>query len=139
MSNTFGNVYIHFVFSTKFRESLLDSKLISLLSEHIKSNLFENYRIKTLSVNGYKDHLHVLIIHNTDYLIPAIVKAIKGESSHWINSCHLCKNKFLWQEGYGVFSVSHSVVSELSKYIEDQEKHHSSMSFNEETEKYFNI
>ena len=39
---------------------------------------------------------------------------------------------FSWQEGFGAFSYSHSQFSEVVRYIEDQETHHSRRSFREE-------
>ena len=39
---------------------------------------------------------------------------------------------FAWQTGYGVFSVSESSVSEVTKYIAGQEEHHKKRSFQEE-------
>jgi hypothetical protein len=40
--------------------------------------------------------------------------------------------KFSWGRGYGIFSVSHSGVEEVSRYIAQQEEHHRKRSFSEE-------
>ena len=40
--------------------------------------------------------------------------------------------QFAWQEGFGAFSYSHSQISEVAAYIENQEKHHSRRTFREE-------
>ena len=40
--------------------------------------------------------------------------------------------KFTWQEGYGAFSYSKSQISNVVKYIENQEKHHAKRNFLEE-------
>jgi hypothetical protein len=42
------------------------------------------------------------------------------------------KGKFRWQEGYGVFSYSHSNVDNVVKYIMNQEEHHKKRTFREE-------
>jgi hypothetical protein len=39
---------------------------------------------------------------------------------------------FAWQIGYGAFSVSHSSLIEVEKYIANQEEHHRKISFQEE-------
>ncbi len=39
---------------------------------------------------------------------------------------------FRWQEGYGVFSVSHSQVSKVGDYIRNQAAHHRVNTFKEE-------
>ena len=42
------------------------------------------------------------------------------------------RQKFAWQEGYGAFSVSQSNITSVRKYIEDQERNHRKVSFQEE-------
>ncbi len=44
----------------------------------------------------------------------------------WING------KFNWQEGYGVFSYSHSHIDNVIKYINNQEEHHKKTTFKTE-------
>ena len=39
---------------------------------------------------------------------------------------------FAWQTGYGAFSVSHSNLGSVVKYIQAQEEHHRRVSFQEE-------
>ena len=39
---------------------------------------------------------------------------------------------FAWQKGYGSFSVSASNVLAVVRYIQNQEKHHRKMTFEEE-------
>ena len=39
---------------------------------------------------------------------------------------------FCWQDGYGAFSVSESQVENVRRYIEEQEAHHRTMTFQEE-------
>lgn len=40
--------------------------------------------------------------------------------------------KFMWQEGYGAFSYSHSQIEQVYKYIFNQEQHHKIKTFREE-------
>jgi putative transposase len=42
------------------------------------------------------------------------------------------KIKFLWQEGYGAFSYSHSQLDEVIHYIKEQQEHHRKRTFKEE-------
>jgi putative transposase len=44
----------------------------------------------------------------------------------------LVAGKFGWGRGYGVFSVSHSGLGEVAKYIAGQEEHHRSRSYADE-------
>ena len=44
--------------------------------------------------------------------------------------------RFTWQIGYAAFSVSPSKVDSVKKYIKHQEKHHQTMSYREEIERF---
>jgi hypothetical protein len=58
-----------------------------------------------------------------------VVRALKANSSKWMNeSGHL----FAWQQGYGSFSVSGSIVNKVACYIRDQADHHRRRDFREE-------
>ena len=60
-----------------------------------------------------------------------VVRKVKGGSSTWAHAtfpgCDLW-----WQTGYGAFTVSHSAVARVRKYIAEQEEHHQKRSFEDE-------
>jgi REP element-mobilizing transposase RayT len=78
------------------------------------------------------DHVHLLVDLPTRLSIEEMMHLLKGASSHWINQSNLLTCKFAWGRGYGVFSVSHSGVGEVARYIAQQEEHHRRRSFEEE-------
>jgi putative transposase len=50
--------------------------------------------------------------------------------------------RFSWQEGFGGFSYSHSQLSTVIRYIQNQQEHHRRKSFSEEyveLSKRFNV
>jgi REP element-mobilizing transposase RayT len=49
-----------------------------------------------------------------------VMKQIKGSSSHYINQQNFIPEKFSWQKGYAVFSVSNSDVVKIYNYIKKQ-------------------
>ena len=65
-------------------------------------------------------------------LISDFIKEIKVESNEFIASKRWLRSKFSWQEGYGVFSYSHSHIDRVIKYILNQEQHHRKMTFRRE-------
>lgn len=78
------------------------------------------------------DHVHVLVDLPTSLAIEEMMHLLKGASSHWINERNLPAGKFAWGRGYGVFSVSHSGLAQVTQYIAQQEEHHRKRSFAEE-------
>jgi REP element-mobilizing transposase RayT len=125
-------VYIHFIWSTKDREALLNSReLRRQVWDHIKVNA-SSKGIYIDTINGYHDHCHALISLTTDQTIRKLMQLIKGESSYWINKNKLTKHKFEWQDEYFAVSVSPSQVEKVRAYIRDQEKHHKHITVQQE-------
>jgi putative transposase len=88
-----------------------------------------------LKINYFNaEHVHALIDLPTNKTIEEVVQLFKGSSSHWINEHKLLRGKFSWGRGYGAFSVSHSSVDRVAKYIANQEDHHRKRSFSDEFE-----
>jgi putative transposase len=124
-------VWIHSVFTTKYRAPLLQKEYRQKIFSHIKENAKEK-GIKLLEVNGYHDHVHVLFALNKEMSISKTIQLIKGESSFWINKNKMCSSKFSWQDDYWAVGVSESDLKLVHTYIINQEEHHKSKSFNEE-------
>ena len=61
-----------------------------------------------------------------------LMRAVKGDSSKWINDNNFIRGQFSWQEGYGAFSYSKSHVPDVIRYIRDQEQHHRKRTFIDE-------
>lgn len=60
------------------------------------------------------------------------MKPVKAKSSKYSNDHNFAKERFEWQEGYGVFSYHQSLVDTVFIYIQNQEAHHQTKTFKEE-------
>ena len=129
--HSYSRVWLHLVWATLERRPLLPKpaavKVSGFLSQYTSE---KGIYTKINYVNA--DHVHVLIDLPTSLCVEEAMQLLKGASSHWINENGLVPGKFGWGRGYGVFSVSHSGVGEVAKYIADQEEHHRKRSFAEE-------
>jgi putative transposase len=119
----FAKIWVHAVWSTKKRETLLDKAIRPNVFEHIHQNALKKEILMDI-VGGYSDHVHCLFRLKSDQSIRKVMQLIKGESSFWINQQKLIKTKFQWQEEYFAVSVSESQVDAVRKYIQTQEEHH---------------
>ena len=135
MANTYINILIHTVFSTKNRESWLSSLLRERLYPYMCGIAREN-GLKVLCIGGTDNHIHILLSLDSTTSIAKAIQFIKGGSSKWIHETFPQLRLFSWQEGYGAFSIGISNVDETKKYIENQEKHHSKESFRDEYLKF---
>ena len=129
MAQTCGNVVLHLIFSTKLRKPLIGPDIRSDLFAYL-GGIVRELRGTALIVNGTCDHVHMLIRIRPVQSVAEIARTLKTNSSGWIRKKG--HKEFGWQSGYGVFSVSESLIPALTKYIAAQEEHHRKRSFQEE-------
>jgi putative transposase len=127
----FTQLYIHIIFSPKYRECLLKKEIRSEVFSYI-SGIITNKGHKSIIVNGVIDHVHILIGLNPKERISDLVGTIKRDSSTFINDKKIFQGKYHWQEGYGAFSYSRSQLNAVYNYIQNQEAHHKKRTFKEE-------
>ena len=123
MSQSFTKLWSHAIWATKNRQELIDFSIEKKLYDFIWQELTE-LGCPVRIINGMPDHVHVLFLQNPQKTISDIVKQIKGSSSHFINREELILEKFAWQTGYAVFSVSESQLDATYNYIKNQKQHH---------------
>ena len=131
MPNTYTQIYIQFIFAVENRISLISTKWEEELRKYI-TGIVQKKNHKMIAINGMPDHLHIFIGLHPTQSMSDLMKAVKGDSSEWINNNKLVKGKFRWQEGFGAFSYGRSQIDRVYKYIMDQKKHHEKKTFIDE-------
>jgi putative transposase len=131
MANTFSQVYLHIVFSTKNRAELIGPEIENDIWAGI-GGCARKHKIVPLQIGGMENHAHALVSTPTTISPSQAAKYLKGDSSLWIHREFAELRHFAWQDGYGVFSVSRSAVPDVIKYIQDQRLHHQHQSFEDE-------
>jgi len=128
MSHTYSANFVQCVFSTKNRTNSIPAELQQQLWAYLLG-VANNLRLRTLAVGGTTNHVHLLLALPTTMAVAETVQKLKANSSRWLGEHGI---KFQWQEGYGVFSVSPSLLTTVQAYIRNQEEHHRRRSFEEE-------
>ncbi len=131
MANTFTSLHCHIVFSTKNREPWLRRDMEERVWAYLGGTTREN-RMKALCVGGIEDHIHILLGLPPVISVSDAVKRIKADSSAWVKETFPGCLSFAWQDGYGAFAVSKSLLSEVQDYIRGQREHHRHRTFQEE-------
>lgn len=129
-------IWVHLVFSTKDGTPFLVTPEIR---RKVFSHISENAKEKDIwldVVGGHKDHVHCLLSLGREQTISKVVQLIKGESSFWINRNDIVPQKFLWQDDFWAVSVSESHADSVRSYINNQEEHHRTKSFDEEVDEF---
>lgn len=131
MAGTYSQIYLQVVFAVKGRENLIAQSWKDELHKYI-SGIIKEKEQKPIIVNGMPDHIHAFIGLKPSMRISDLVRDIKNNSSKFINEKGWLKGRFSWQEGYGVFSYSHSHIERVYNYILNQEEHHRKKTFKDE-------
>lgn len=135
MPHSFNKIWIHAIWSTKYRLPLIHPKAEFKIHHFIAEQLREQ-GCPVRIINGMPDHIHCLFLLSPQKSIAEVIKQIKGSSSHFINQNNLIPEKFAWQTGYAAYSVSESVVKKVFEYIKNQKSHHQKKSFQQEYEDF---
>ena len=128
---SYHGIFLHVVFSTKFRKPVLSEDCRAELFAYI-SGTIEEHKASLIVGGGVEDHIHLLLRTHPGYSISSTIKLLKGNSSRWINEEKKTSSRFSWQPGYGAFSVSKSGLKDVVAYIENQREHHKTISFQDE-------
>ena len=131
MPQSLSRIILHIVFSTKDRKPTIYDGIAEQLFAYLGKCCVKNDAVP-LIIGGYVDHVHIAILMNRTRGVACLVKNIKTDSSNWIRSQDQNFRQFLWQRGYGVFSVSESQYQKLARYIGNQKQHHQKIGFMEE-------
>lgn len=131
MANTYTQIYIQIVFAVEGRQNLIDPIHNDELQKYI-TGIVTAQRQKLIAINNMPDHVHILIGQRPDSTLSELVGDIKSGSTNFINRQRWVRGRFNWQEGFGAFSYSHSQLSTVIRYIQNQQTHHRKRSFHEE-------
>jgi putative transposase len=132
MPQSLARVWIHVTFSTEGRRACFQNpeirdELFRMLSHHVGE-----IGCAPARSGGWIDHVHVLCGLARTVPIAKLVEHMKTETSKWIKHRVATLPSFHWQAGYGVFSVSQSLVDQVIEYIDRQEEHHRRLSYQAE-------
>ena len=112
----FWRLYYHLVWATKNREAIIDSTLEHRLYPYLTEEA-NSLGCRVDAINGFEDHIHIVISIPPKFANAEIVQRLKGSSSHDFK-------ELSWQSGYGIFSCGEKQRQFAIKYVKDQKEHH---------------
>ena len=131
MANSFVQLNVHVTFHVKSGAAPIAQADLPRLFSYL-GGCAKEQGVKAIAVGGMPDHIHMLVSIPATITIAEFVKNVKVWSSKWLKTLGGAYCGFAWQDGYGAFSVSHSVVAKTINYIASQSEHHKKLSFREE-------
>jgi putative transposase len=116
-------LYVHLVWATWDRLPLITSALQIELYRVIAAEC-RQMGCHVIAIGGIEDHVHVLMGFPSNVAIAAIVKQVKGSSSHWASHQAKPEAFFKWQGSYAAFTVNPKDIDVVAEYIHHQAEHH---------------
>jgi putative transposase len=121
----------HVIFSTKDRYPWLDVNVRPRMHAYL-ATICRDEGAEAFRVGGVADHVHLITTLPRNLSQAEMVEGLKKKSSKWIKELAPEYRNFYWQRGYGAFSVSPSQLNASLEYVENQEVHHRSRTFQDE-------
>ena len=131
MSDTFSQIYIQTVFAVQGRQNLIRHEHKEELQKYI-TGIISHQGQKLLAIHCMPDHTHILIGLRPGMALSNLMREVKADSCNFINQKKWIAGRFSWQEGYGAFSYGHSQLTNVIRYIQNQEQHHARRTFRDE-------
>lgn len=131
MPQSLSRVIVHLVFSTKDRAPCLGPSVRPPLHAYL-ATVARNAGCECYRAGGVADHVHLAILLSRTLTIAGLVEELKTSSSKWLKPQQIELGGFAWQRGYGSFSVGPGDLDAVIAYIDHQEEHHRTRTFQEE-------
>jgi len=137
MSQSLVKNYIHIIFSTKHRQSVILPAFEEELYTYI-GGICKNLECFPVAVGGHLDHIHILCLLSKNISLVKLVGELKANSSKWFKTTDEGLKNFYWQNGYGAFSVAPYKINKVNSYIINQKQHHQNKTFQDEYKTFLN-
>ena len=131
MPQSLSRVIIHLIFSTKDRQPWIDPEVRPRMHAYL-ATVCRDLGGEVHRVGGMADHVHIVTTLPRTISQAELVEKAKTSSSAWIKTLGNTNAEFHWQRGYGAFSVSASQLEEVVRYVENQDEHHRTRTFQQE-------
>jgi putative transposase len=131
MPQSLSLTIVHLIFSTKDRTPFLTSDTRADLHAYL-ATIARHADGECYRVGGVADHVHLAVRLSRTCTIADLVSELKTSSTRWLKDKSPALSKFAWQRGYGAFSVGPRDLDAVTAYIDAQEEHHRTKTFQDE-------
>ena len=131
MASTLVKIDVHLIFHIKSANTRMREEDLPRIFAYI-GGVIKGIEGLPIVVGGMPDHVHILTSLPKTKSLADFVQAVKADSSKWMKRMDSYYEKFAWQDGYGAFSVSPSLLDKTVSYIRGQANHHQKRSVQEE-------
>jgi REP element-mobilizing transposase RayT len=136
MAHTKAKNLIHMVFATKGRMPLIVGDFKPDLHAYAAGTA-RSLGVFLHALGGVEDHCHLVFDLPPKLALADFANQLKANTSRWARSNG--HRDFLWQRGYGAFSVNYASLDRAVAYVLTQAEHHARQSFRDELAEFLRI
>ncbi|MBG2712529.1 IS200/IS605 family transposase [Proteus mirabilis] len=119
-----SKLVVHLIFTTKYRRSLFDGRMIEQLRDAFCSAA-RKLECDIIEMDGEPDHVHLLVAYPPKLAVSVMVNNLKSVSSRLLRqqNTHLrmqSKTGLLWSRSYFVCSTGGATIETLRTYVQSQ-------------------
>ena len=131
MANSLVKNDVHLVFHVKRSSRTVREADLQTLFAYL-GGIIRQLKGIAIEIGGRPNHVHILASVPPTMALADFVRVVKNRSSKWLKTIDGYYASFAWQDGYGAFSVSPTLLDKTSNYIRNQAAHHKKRSLGEE-------
>jgi putative transposase len=131
MPQSLSLIVLHIIFSTQERFPCLGPSVRPRLHAYL-ADVARGLGCDCYRAGGVADHVHLAVRLSRTVTVAGLVEELKTASSKWLKTQQAELGGFSWQRGYGAFSVAPADIDAVVAYIDTQEEHHRTRSFQDE-------
>lgn len=118
----FWRTYYHLVWATKKRAPLIVPDVEPELHDYLRNKARE-IGVRVYALNGWVDHVHLIVSIPPKSSVADVVKRLKGASAFHVNQSSGNEDRFAWQRGYGVLTLGERQRGRAEAYVHRQKEH----------------
>ncbi|HKV73126.1 MAG TPA: IS200/IS605 family transposase [Gemmatimonadales bacterium] len=118
-------LYYHLVWTTRDRAALIDAGVAGFLSNYLRA-IAVREKAQILEIGIVATHVHVLLAARPTTVMPALIQALKGSSSHAARKAGVATTgvELRWASGYHLSTVGERQLAGVREYVRNQPHHH---------------
>lgn len=119
----FWRTFYHFVWTTQDRRPQIEARFEERLFAELLAAA-QRLGGTVHALNGTADHMHMVVSVPPRIALSSFVGQLKGSASHFVNHECVVETPFLWERGYGLFTLGARQLPDAVAYVRRQKEHH---------------
>ncbi|MGH2535328.1 MAG: IS200/IS605 family transposase [Thermomicrobiales bacterium] len=122
---SYWQLYYHLVWTTRNRLPAIDDAREDLIRRSLRATC-DDTGAMVFGLGVMPDHLHMAVAIPPKIAVAALIRRLKGSSSHLVNHVEqgYDQDVFHWQAEYGALSFGKRSLSSIVGYVKNQRTHH---------------